>query len=109
MDGATMKEAVAKLKKQILRLPAQNLVVLRYLLHFLTEVVKCQEKNRMTSANLAIVFAPSLMRKKGNDEVGGLCLFLFLQTERICFAFVAGRPGRHSWNHHGSEFANLLL
>lgn len=48
-------------------LPPANLAVANSLLDFLAEVALHSEKNRMTSNNLAVVFAPSILRASAKE------------------------------------------
>lgn len=54
---------VAGLSKLVSNLPPVQLNVLRYLVDFLT-VVEAVPENKMTADNIAIVFAPNLLRNK---------------------------------------------
>lgn len=49
--------------KQILRekLPEANYELFKYLVEFLVKVMECEDLNKMTSSNLAIVFGPNLL------------------------------------------------
>ena len=40
----------------------ENKLLLKYLIHFLGQVASNSEANRMTPANLAIVFGPNLIK-----------------------------------------------
>lgn len=53
-----------KVKEIIGRLPAANLTLLRYIVHFLFDVAQHADVNRMNASNLAIVFGPNLIRPK---------------------------------------------
>ena len=46
-----------------------NRECLRYLLGFLVRVTQCKEHNMMSADNLAIVFAPTVLRPEGTDEI----------------------------------------
>jgi len=48
-------------------LPTDNKIFLKYLLRTLKCIILQNEINKMTSSNLAIVFAPSLFRKRDSD------------------------------------------
>ncbi|XP_033827822.2 protein FAM13A isoform X3 [Periophthalmus magnuspinnatus] len=52
----------------LLRLPVVHLSLLRYLLHFLTEVDRNHKENRMTAHNLATVFGPSVFHVTAGFE-----------------------------------------
>ncbi|XP_037070417.1 rho GTPase-activating protein 1-like [Pollicipes pollicipes] len=43
------------------KLPEDNYVVLKYIIHFLGKVMDRSDLNKMTSANLAVVFGPNLI------------------------------------------------
>lgn len=76
--------------KQMLRekLPEENYELFKYLVEFLVKVMERQDFNKMTSSNLAIVFAPNLVWAKHNqmslDEIGPINAFLdfVLQNHR---------------------------
>ena len=51
----------------IKKLPDQNYVVLKYLMEFLVLVTDRCDMNKMTAANLAVVFGPNLVWP--NDKV----------------------------------------
>jgi len=51
-------------KKVITYLPEGNIPLLIFLVLFLKEIAKHQEVNKMDTSNLAIVFAPSLLKSK---------------------------------------------
>ena len=53
-------------------LPKENYTVLKYIIHFLTQVVQYEESNKMTSINLAIVFGPNLLWPKGQANLSGI-------------------------------------
>jgi len=52
------------LAKVIATLPNENRNLLHYLLTFLSDLASCSDENKMTSRNLAVVFAPNLIRPK---------------------------------------------
>jgi Rho-type GTPase-activating protein 1/2 len=52
-------EAMAKVMEE---LPRVNFETLKYLMRHLSRVVAMQEENLMTSQNVAVVFAPTIMR-----------------------------------------------
>jgi len=54
-------EAIAILKSVVNGIPRANQVLLNYLLNFLLSVSRVGYLNKMTSANLAIVFGPNLL------------------------------------------------
>lgn len=57
------KEDRSRNVKQILRekLPEANYELFKYLVEFLVKVMECEDLNKMTSSNLAIVFGPNLL------------------------------------------------
>ena len=57
------KEERPRNVKQILRekLPEANYELFKYLVEFLVKVMECEDLNKMTSSNLAIVFGPNLL------------------------------------------------
>lgn len=60
--------AISKLRELCRRLPKAHYYTLAYLMHHLSRVATEQEANSMTASNLAIVFAPTLM--KTNKDIG---------------------------------------
>lgn len=60
-DSNTYIDQIAKM---IASLPSQNLVLFKYLLQFLADVALGVEANKMTPRNLAVVFAPNIIRPK---------------------------------------------
>ncbi|EFA75183.1 RhoGAP domain-containing protein [Heterostelium album PN500] len=55
---------IAFIKSLLSALPKENQEILQMVLKFLYTVQLHQEKNKMTSANIAIVFAPTMLRPK---------------------------------------------
>lgn len=55
--------------KQMLRekLPVANYELFKYLIEFLVKVMECEDLNKMTSSNLAIVFGPNLVWARHNQ------------------------------------------
>jgi len=51
------------------KLPAANIAVLRRLVHLLSRVLANEQHNKMTTANLAVVFGPTLLRSSSDDPV----------------------------------------
>eukprot|EP01103_Thecamoeba_quadrilineata_P010384 TRINITY_DN2229_c0_g1_i1.p1 TRINITY_DN2229_c0_g1~~TRINITY_DN2229_c0_g1_i1.p1 ORF type:complete len:804 (+),score=171.11 TRINITY_DN2229_c0_g1_i1:671-3082(+) len=51
------------------RLPSLNRLILGHLLHFLKRVSQESDVNKMTTDNLAIVFGPSLLRRKDSTPL----------------------------------------
>jgi len=57
------------IKKVISFLPSQYYQVLKLLCEFLNKVTKESEFNKMTSDNLAIIFAPNILRDRGELDI----------------------------------------
>lgn len=53
-----------KVREVLSKLPAPNMAFLEYLMKFLRTVADKAETNMMTTKNLAIVFAPNILRPK---------------------------------------------
>lgn len=62
------EQARNKLRDLCRRLPKANYCTLGYLMHHLNKIASEHEANSMTASNLAIVYAPTLM--KTNKEIG---------------------------------------
>merc|ERR1719189_3061395 len=62
------EQARNKLRDLCRRLPKANYCTLGYLMHHLNKMAAENEVNSMTATNLAIVFAPTLM--KTNKDIG---------------------------------------
>ncbi|PRP88153.1 rho GTPase-activating protein 24-like [Planoprotostelium fungivorum] len=62
-------EGTEELTELVQKLPLENQLVLKYLCGFLARVVQFSGVNKMTLSNLAIVFGPSLLRRKEHDPV----------------------------------------
>ena len=77
------------------RTPPIHRETLRILFGFLTRVEQCHEHNMMSADNLAIVFAPTLLRPPGAEEVGMMDL-------QGCIAFI-----RHMCTHSEEIFPFL--
>lgn len=60
---------VAKLHAAVAKLPATNLVTLKFLLAHLNRVRVFEKENKMSAGNLSIVFGPTLLRKR-DDGTG---------------------------------------
>ncbi|VDP84285.1 unnamed protein product, partial [Echinostoma caproni] len=58
------EERLEELRRLLGFLPSRNREVLSILMHHLAKVASHSARNNMTSSNLAIVFAPSLMRSR---------------------------------------------
>ncbi|KAJ3259667.1 hypothetical protein HK103_001928 [Boothiomyces macroporosus] len=60
-------ERDASIKMIINQIPADNNIVLSYLIHHLAKVQLYAEKNLMTASNLGVVFGPTIMRNQQVD------------------------------------------
>lgn len=58
---------VETLQKVLTMLPRANRIVLKYLVAFLHKVSLKREINKMSPANIAIVFCPNLLKPMGDD------------------------------------------
>lgn len=62
------------------KLPEENYELFKYLIEFLVKVCDRKDFNKMTSSNLAIVFAPNLVWAKHGqmslDEIGPINAFI---------------------------------
>jgi len=76
------KEERSRNVKLILRekLPVENYELFKYLIEFLVKIMDRKDFNKMTSSNLAIVFAPNIIYARNNqmslDEVGPINAFV---------------------------------
>lgn len=68
------------------QLPAENRLTLNYLIHFLTVVAAQSSVNKMDATNLAMVFAPSLLRPP--VEATGINLVRDLQQQQNVLEFM---------------------
>jgi len=74
-DVMKFEEVPASAKSQFVKkvinskLPPRNLALLKYLVDFLEKVIDSSCLNKMTASNLAVVFAPNLIRSE-NDVLG---------------------------------------
>lgn len=76
------------------KLPPMNQRLLEELARFFVSIVKHTEKNRMDIKNLAIVFAPSLMRNPSSDPIELLASNKFeLRFVELMFKALAERIG----------------
>lgn len=50
-------------------LPKENYIILKYIIHFLTQVSQYSDSNKMNTLNLAIVFGPNLLWPKGQANL----------------------------------------
>ncbi|KAI4884834.1 hypothetical protein NFI96_021013 [Prochilodus magdalenae] len=65
-----LQERAAHIRKVLLTLPSNTLVVMRYLFAFLNHLSQYSEDNMMDPYNLAICFGPTLMSvPEGHDQV----------------------------------------
>jgi hypothetical protein len=58
----------AKLKALVHQLPQENLKILRYLIEFLTKIMAHEAVNQMGAQNLAIVFAPNILKPQFDNQ-----------------------------------------
>ncbi len=58
---------LTRIKKVLDFIPEANMKLLKSLCHFLNNVMQHQQINKMHSTNLAIVFAPNLLRPSGDN------------------------------------------
>ena len=63
-ESAELAEQLSALKRVVERLPQSNQGLLEYLCSFLLRVGDASDTNRMTPANLSIVFAPNILRPR---------------------------------------------
>ena len=57
----------AAIKDVLKKLPLACRIILKYLIQFLEVVSHASEINKMAPSNIAIVFAPNILRPPGND------------------------------------------
>ncbi|ELU18753.1 hypothetical protein CAPTEDRAFT_229318 [Capitella teleta] len=70
VQSLATSEKMAEMKRLLHdELPEDNYYLLKYLMCFLTEVVEKSDCNKMTDANLAIVFGPNLMWSKSQASL----------------------------------------
>ncbi|ELR12416.1 RhoGAP domain containing protein [Acanthamoeba castellanii str. Neff] len=65
IDAVDGRNEVAALKDVVAQLPIYNKYTLRHLIAFLVEVTSHSDVNKMVSSNMAIVFGPNLLVKRG--------------------------------------------
>lgn len=76
------KEERSRTVKHMLRekFPTENYELFKYLIEFLVKVMECEDLNKMTSSNLAIVFGPNLIWARHSqmslDEIGPINAFI---------------------------------
>lgn len=58
---------IAAMKGTLQRMPEMFRIIFKYLITFLRMVSLKADINKMTPSNIAIVFAPNILRPKGND------------------------------------------
>jgi len=61
-SSARLCSAILKFGNYVEKMPVENRLVLHYLMAFLSKVARASAKNHMSEGNLAIVWAPTLMR-----------------------------------------------
>ena len=59
--------AIPKITTVLKMLPMGHRVTIKYLARFLRDVCAASDINKMTPSNVAIVFAPNLLKPPGND------------------------------------------
>ena len=62
-------EYVPKLAEALAELPPENYITAKFLFSFLSNVAAHEEFNKMSSANLAVVFGPNLFRNRNEVNV----------------------------------------
>jgi len=67
MQIGDFEQRFAGIRKLVHSLPPPNYSLLKRLMEHLERVTDFEEHNHMTAANLAIVFAPNIIRAPGND------------------------------------------
>ena len=88
-----MKASVSPSLSALLQVPAANRATIEYLVRFLSQVAKSEKVNRMGIPNLAIIFAPSMLRDPSGDPMSMMrntqyesgCVF------RACYAVKNGQ------------------
>ncbi|XP_046881989.1 SLIT-ROBO Rho GTPase-activating protein 2 isoform X2 [Hypomesus transpacificus] len=66
----SLQERAVHIRKVLLSLPSNTLIIMRYLFAFLNHLSQYSEDNMMDPYNLAICFGPTLMSvPEGNDQV----------------------------------------
>jgi len=78
LDEKEEDKKFAALKEAILSLPDANLLTLRTILQFLQIIISHEDENKMTSANLSIVFGPTFLWIDVDDPSQ-----LFTQTQKV--------------------------
>jgi hypothetical protein len=66
------KQRLVMIKKVIKFLPLSNLKLMKILCRFLSKVIKNEEYNKMSAANLAICFAPNLLKRRPDEKLDTL-------------------------------------
>jgi hypothetical protein len=67
-EGVELEEKIEKYRYLLSMLPRENSMVLHYLMYFLTCVAKCAATNKMEEKNIAIVWAPNLLRSWNSSK-----------------------------------------
>eukprot|EP00051_Salpingoeca_urceolata_P010594 m.129930 g.129930 ORF g.129930 m.129930 type:complete len:580 (+) comp16772_c0_seq1:283-2022(+) len=89
LDGMAGEERLEAGRQCLSQLPPRNLAVLDFLCRFLAKIVKHQETNKMTVANLAVVFGPNLLwsRQAANladlGKINNVSNFLFSNVDKL--------------------------
>lgn len=55
-------QCILKLRNVVINLPEENYNLLRYVCHFLRQLMVNEESTKMSAANLGIVFGPCLFK-----------------------------------------------
>ncbi|XP_060569003.1 N-chimaerin-like [Ruditapes philippinarum] len=69
MNREELKDKILYVREGLAKLPPAHYQTLKYLINHLVRVTEQKSKNMMTSENLAIVFAPTLMRSPDSDPM----------------------------------------
>ncbi|KAL4228547.1 N-chimaerin [Mactra antiquata] len=69
MNREHLKDKILLVREGLAKLPPAHYQTLKYLISHLVRVTENKSKNMMTSENLAIVFAPTLMRSPDSDPM----------------------------------------
>ncbi|RKO99854.1 hypothetical protein CXG81DRAFT_27422 [Caulochytrium protostelioides] len=88
LSKSSLRATAAQLKAVLDELPRPNRRVLLYLCRFLRRVASRAAENRMSVANLVVVFAPNLMRVPSDPATGGLYVAESLQTNAVLLAIL---------------------